>query len=266
MKIAFIGGGAMAEAMIKGILGKGLAAPQDIIASDISQERLSLLNQAFSVRTATDNRQAIEGSEVIVLAIKPQNLNVVMKDISGRAREQMILSLVAGARIATIAKGLGHDLVVRAMPNTPAQIGEGVTVWTASVEVSPGQKEVAQSIWEALGREIYVGDETYIDMATAITGSGPAYIFLIIEALIDAAVHIGWPRKTAEELVVQTVLGSARLIQATGKHPTELRRMVTSPGGTTAEGLRELEEGGLRDLLARAVIAAYEKAKVLGGE
>ena len=266
MKIAFIGGGLMAEAMIKGILGKGLARPQDIIASDISQERLSLLSQAYSIRTTSDNRQAIDGSEVVVLAIKPQNLNAVMKDISGLAKEQMMLSIVAGARIATLVKGLKHNLMIRAMPNTPAQIGEGVTVWTASVEVSPGQKEVAQSIWEALGKEIYVGNEKYIDMATAISGSGPAYTFLIIEALIDAAVDIGWPRETAGELVVQTVLGSTRLIQATGKHPAELRNMVTSPGGTTEEGLIVLEEGGLRALLAHAVIAAYDKAKVLGGK
>jgi len=266
MKIAFIGGGRMAEAMIKGILGKGLARPQDIIASDISQERLALLSQAYSIRTTSDNRQAIDGSEVVVLAIKPQNLNAVMKDISGLAKEQMILSIVAGARIATITNGLEHNLLIRAMPNTPAQIGEGMTVWTATGEISQEQKEVAQSIWQALGREIYVRDEKYLDMATAISGSGPAYIFLTIEALIDAAVDIGWPQETAEELVVQTVLGSARLIQATGKHPTELRNMVTSPGGTTEEGLIVLEEGGLRSLFARAAIAAHEKAKVLGGK
>jgi len=263
MKIAFIGGGVMAEAMIKGILGKGLATPRDIVASDISQERLSLLDQAYGVRTTTDNRQAIEGSEIAVLAIKPQNLNAAMKDVSGLAKEQLILSIVAGARIATIANGLGHNLVVRAMPNTPAQVGEGITVWTTSIEVSQGQKDVAQSVWQTLGKEIYVGDEKWIDMATAISGSGPAYIFLTIEALIDAAVHIGWPRETAEELVVQTVLGSTRLIQITGKHPAELRNMVTSPGGTTAEGLLQLEEGGLRAILAHAVIAAYEKAKGL---
>jgi len=266
MKITFIGGGTMAEAMIKGILGKGLARQQDIMASDINQERLSLLSRAYNIRTTSNNRQAIAGSEVVVLAIKPQNLNEVMKDISGLAKEQMMLSIVAGARIATIARGLEHDLVVRAMPNTPAQIGEGMTVWTASGEISQEQKEVAQSIWQALGREIFVADEKYIDMATAISGSGPAYIFLTIEALIDAAVDIGWPQETAGELVVQMVLGSTRLIQATGKHPTELRNMVTSRGGTTAEGLRELEEGGLRALLARAVIASHERAKVLGGK
>ena len=259
MKIAFIGGGVMGEAMMKGILGKGLAKPQDITASDISQKRLSILNQAYGVRTVSDNREAIRGSEVIVLAIKPQNLNEAMKDISGLPQEQMVLSIVARASIATIAKSLGHNLIVRAMPNVPAQVGEGITVWTTSDKVSQKQKEVARSIWRALGKEIYVNDEKYLDMATAISGSGPAYIFLVIEALIDAAVHIGWPREMAEELVLQTVLGSAHLMQATGKHPAELRNMVTSPGGTTAEGLLRLEAGGLRALLAQAVIAAYEK-------
>jgi pyrroline-5-carboxylate reductase len=151
------------------------------------------------------------------------------------------------------------------MPNTPAQIGEGMSVWTASTEVSQGQKEMARAILGALGKEIYVPDEKYLDMATAVSGSGPGYIFLIIEAIVDAAVHIGLPREMAEELVIQTVLGAARLAQETGKHPEELRDMVTSPGGTTAEGLRKLEEGELGALLARAVIAAYEKAKELGG-
>ncbi len=266
MRIAFIGGGVMGEAMIKGILGQGMARPQDITASDIDPERLSTLSQGYGIKTSANNRQAMEGSEVVVLAIKPQNLKEVLEGIRSPAKEQLILSIVAGASIATIAKGLGHNLVVRAMPNTPAQIGEGITVWTASDEVSPGQKEMAQSILGALGKEIYVSDEKYLDMATAVSGSGPAYIFLVIEALVDAAVHIGWPRETAEELVLETVLGAARLAQATGKQPAELRRMVTSPGGTTAEALLQLEQGGLRAVIDRAVIAAYEKAKVLGGK
>jgi len=266
VKIAFIGGGVMAEAIIKGILGRGVARPQDITASDIDRERLFALGQDYGIRTSADNRQAIEGAEIVVLAIKPQNLKQVMEDLQGQAKEQLFLSIVAGASMATISAGLEHNLVVRAMPNTPAQIGEGITVWTASDEVSQGQKEMARSILGALGKEIYVSDEKYIDIATAVSGSGPAYIFLVIEALVDAAVHIGWPRETAGELVLETVLGAARLVQATGKQPAELRKMVTSPGGTTEEALLQLEEGGLRDLIDRAVVAAYEKAKILGGE
>ena len=266
MRIAFIGGGVMGEAMIKGILGQGVARPQDITASDTDPERLSALSQGYGIKTSANNRQAMEGVEVVVLAIKPQNLKEVLEGIRGPDKEQLILSIVAGASIATIAKGLGHNLVVRAMPNTPAQIGEGITVWTASDEVSQGQKEMARSILGALGKEIYVSDEKYIDIATAVSGSGPAYIFLVIEALVDAAVHIGWPRETAGELVLETVLGAARLAQATGKPPAELRKMVTSPGGTTEQALLQLEQGGLRAVIDRAVAAAYEKAKVLGGK
>ena len=266
MKIAFIGGGVMAEAMIKGILGQGVARPKDITASDINPERLSALSQGYGIKTSADNRQAMEGADVVVLAIKPQNLKEVLDGIRGQAKEQLILSIVAGASIAAIAKGLGHNLVVRAMPNTPAQIGEGITVWTASDEVSKGQKKMAQSILGALGKEIYVSDEKYIDIATAVSGSGPAYIFLVIEALVDAAMHIGWPQETAGELVLQTVLGAARLAQETGKQPAELRKVVTSPGGTTEAALLQLEQGGLRALIDRAVIAAYEKARILGSK
>jgi pyrroline-5-carboxylate reductase len=266
VRIAFIGGGVMGEVIIKGILSQGLARPQDITASDIDMERLSALSQGYGIKTSANNRQAMEGAEVVVLAIKPQNLKEVLEGIRGPAQEQLILSIVAGASIAAIVKGLGHNLIVRAMPNTPAQIGEGITVWTASDEVSQGQKEMAQSILGALGKEIYVSDEKYLDMATAVSGSGPAYIFLVIEALVDAAVHIGWPREKAEELVLQTILGATRLVQATGKQPAELRKMVTSPGGTTEEALLQLEQGGLRALIDRAVIAAYEKAKGLGGK
>ncbi|TET38335.1 MAG: pyrroline-5-carboxylate reductase [Dehalococcoidia bacterium] len=267
MQIAFIGGGVMGEAMIRGILSKGLATPEEIIANDISGPRRSTLAENYRIRTTEDYGIAVKGANIIVIAVKPQNLSELMPELKDRfVRGHLVLSIVAGASLVTIANGLGHKSVVRAMPNTPAQIGEGMSVWTASSEVSESQKEVAKSILGALGKEIYVSDEKYIDMATAISGSGPAYIFLVIEALIDAAVHIGWPRETAGELVLQTVLGATRLAQETGKHPVELRNMVTSPGGTTVEGLLQLEEGGLRALLAHAVIAAYEKAKILERE
>jgi len=150
------------------------------------------------------------------------------------------------------------------MPNMPAQVGEGMTVWTATAEVNQKQKDMAQSILAAMGKEIFVSSEKYIDMATALSGSGPAYVFLIIEALVDAGVHIGMPRDMAEKLVIQTVLGSTRALEVMGKHPAELKNMVTSPGGTTSEGLLQLETGGLRSLLLKAVIAAYNKSKALG--
>jgi pyrroline-5-carboxylate reductase len=162
-----------------------------------------------------------------------------------------------------LCQGLDHSSVVRAIPNMPAQIGEGMTVWTATTETKARHKKLAQIVVGALGKEIYVADEKYLDMATALSSSGPAYVFLFIEALIDAGVHIGLPRDMAKELVLQTVLGSTRTVEKTGRHPADLRNMVTSPGGTTTEALFELEKGRFRSLLLEAVAAAYKKAESL---
>ena len=264
MQLTFIGGGVMAEAMIQGILNQELTSPQSIVASDISAQRCEFLSQRHGVSTVSDNRSALEKAEVIILAIKPQVLGKVMEELKGLFQPaQLVLSIVAGATLTALEQGLNHRVLVRAMPNTPAQIGEGMSVWTATTEVSREQKEMAQSILGALGTVIFVPDEKFIDMATAVSGSGPAYIFLTIESLIDAAVHIGLPQELARELVVQTVSGSAHLVQATGKHPAELKNQVTSPGGTTAEGLLRLEQGGIRALFTQAVIAAHQKAKGL---
>ncbi len=267
MKIAFIGGGNMAEAMLSAILDKGLSLPQDISVSDISETRRQYLEQKYGVVVMSDNRLAAEKGDVVVLAIKPQNLAEVMAGLNGQLNSaQLVLSIIAGARINTLCLGLNHSSVVRAMPNTPAQIGEGISVWTATAEVTEQQRGWASSILGTIGKEIYVGDEKYIDMATAVSGSGPAYFFLYVEVLVEAAMHIGLPRDMAQELVLQTMLGSGHLIQKSGKQPSELRRMVTSPGGTTAEALLELEKGGFADLVKKAVSAAYNKAKVLGSE
>jgi len=265
MRISFIGGGIMGEAMIRGILDKGLAKVGDIVASDISEERRFYLKKKYGVATVSDNRSAAEKTEVIVLAVQPVSLPEVMRGLKGFLQpKQMVLSIVAGVAVASLCHGLDHKAVVRAMPNMPAQIGEGVSVWTAASEVKKEQKQKARSTLSALGKEFFASDERYLDMATAVSGSGPAYIFLIIESLIDAAVHLGLPRELAQELVLETVSGATHLAQKWGKHPAELRNLVTSPGGTTAEGLLQLEEGGLRALLAQAIIASYEKAKALG--
>ncbi len=264
MRISFIGGGVMGEAMINSVLAKGVAANEEIIVSDISQLRRDLLAEKYKVRTTPNNLQALAGAEVVVLAVKPQDLRPVLNELAaGLSPKQLVLSIVAGATLSTLCRGLNHSGVVRAMPNMPAQVGEGITIWTATSEVTHGQKELARYLLAALGREIYVDNEKYIDMATAVSGSGPAYVFVIIEALIDAGVHIGLPREIAEKLVVETVLGSVRALQVMAKHPAELRNLVTSPGGTTVEGLLQLEKGGLRSLLLQAVIATYEKAKAL---
>ncbi len=267
MRIAFIGGGTMAEAMIRALLDKGLVAPESITASDINPERCKALGQKYSVATTDHNEKALQSAENVILAVKPQALGEVMDQLRGMPNpQQLVLSIVAGATITALSRGLDHVQVVRAMPNMPAQIGQGVSVWTAAEAVGEEQRKTAKSILATLGKEVYVPDEGYIDMATAVSGSGPAYLFLVVEAFIDAAVHIGLPRPLAEELVLETMLGSAALAQSWRRHPAELRNMVTSPGGTTADGLLELERGGLRAMLDQAIKAGYEKARRLGGE
>ena len=254
----------MGEAMLSAILDKGLSQPSEISVSDISESRRQHLEQKFGVRVMNDNRLAAGGGEVVVLALKPQNLAEVMAELSGQFKPaQLVLSIIAGATIQTLTTGLNHSHVVRVMPNTPAQIGEGMSVWTATTEVTGQQRERASAILSTIGKEIYV-DEEYIDMATAVSGSGPAYFFLFVETLVDAAVHVGLPPDAAQELVLQTMLGSGHLIQKSGKPPAELRRMVTSPGGTTAEALAEVEKGGFAELVRQAVSAAYNKARSLG--
>ncbi|MFH1485298.1 MAG: pyrroline-5-carboxylate reductase [Chloroflexota bacterium] len=266
MKVTFVGGGVMGEAMIDAVLGKGIASPDAIMVSDVSLERRARLREHFGISVTADNREAVRWGQVVVLAVKPQVLPKVLAELEGVAEShQVVLSIVAGAGLKAILSGLKHGKAVRAMPNTPAQIGEGVTVWTCTEEVTQEERAAAQSILAALGEEIYVEDEKYIDMATALSGSGPAYVFLIMEALIDAGVYIGMRRDVAHRLILRTLLGSARLVEKTGKHPAELRNMVTSPGGTTAEALMELEQAHLRTILADAVLAAYEKARDLGG-
>lgn len=265
MKIVFIGAGVMGEAMIKGILSKNVAGPGDVVASDISEARRSLLKRSYGVQTSARNGVAIGNSDVVVLAVKPQFLSEAMAELKGKIpAASLVISIVAGAKIASLRTGLAHQAIVRSMPNMPAQIGEGMTVWTATAEVNAVQRGVTQAILGALGKEIFVSDEKFLDMATAVSGSGPAYFFLVIEALIDAAVHTGFSREVATELVIQTAVGSAKVMETTARHPAELRNMVTSPGGTTAEALLKLEQGGLRGLIMQAVVAAYEKAKKLG--
>ncbi len=266
MKLAFIGGGTMAEAIIGGVLSKGIAAREDISVGEYLEARCQVLDERYGVFSTTDNFKAMEQGDIVVLSIKPQNLSEVMAQLGGSLRsDQTILSIIAGARMSAIVDGLGHTSVIRVMPNTPAQIGEGMSLWTCSPGVGEEVRQSAQSILRTMGEEIYVSDEKYMDMATALSASGPAYVFLFIESLIDAGVHLGLPRDMSRTLALQTVLGSARLVKETGKHPAELKDMVSSPGGTTVEALLALEEGSFRATVVSAVIAAYEKSIELGG-
>ena len=266
MKLAFIGGGIMGEAIIAGVLANKLASPSGISVCEVVADRRKYLAETHGVAVTDDPAKAVAGADIVILAVKPQEFAAAGKPLAGNLTDaQTVMSIMAGVTSQTIKGTLKHEAVVRAIPNTPAQIGAGMTVWTAAPTVSDEGRQSVSSILSVLGQEIYAAEEKYIDMATAVSSSGPAYIFLVIEAMIDAAVHIGLRRDMAVPMVLQTVLGSARYAQETGKHPAELRNQVTSPGGTTTEGLLVLEEAGLRAAFMDAVQAAYEKAKQLGG-
>ncbi len=257
----------MGEAMLSRVVEKNFSPREAILVSEPSGDRRQYLERTYHVHTTDSNQSAAALSELIVLAIKPQILPQVMEGLKGSFKpSQLVLSIIAGARIDTLRKGLNHVSIVRAMPNTPAQIGIGMTVWTATPEVNEKQKQMAKTILGSIGQEIYVDDEKYLDMATAVSGSGPAYFFLFAEALADSAVSIGIPRDMAEKLVMQTMLGSGSLLSKSGKPAAELRRMVTSPGGTTAEAVASFEKSGFNEIVRQAVTAAYEKAKQLGGQ
>ncbi len=269
-KIAFIGPGVMAEAMIKGLLAQQVFPPESVLAAGPRRERLEKLQRRYQIAGYTDNALAARLADVLVLSVKPQRLDEVMNDLRGALRKSaLVLSIVAGARIEKIASGLEHETIVRAMPNTPAQIGEGITVWTDSPAVDEAQREAAARILGAFGEQIYMEDEDYLDMATALSGTGPAYVFLFMEALVDAGVHMGFPRRVAEKLVAQTLRGSVdyylqHMDNGSALHLAHLRNQVTSPAGTSAAALYYLEKAGFRTALSRAVWAAYERSRDLG--
>ena len=270
-KIAFIGSGAMAEAMISGLLRQKLAIAENLLAADTRLERVEELQQKYGVQPFTSNNQAAAQADVVVLSVKPQRLTEVLKSLKGAvSAHALVLSIVAGAPMAKISNGLAHKAVVRSMPNTPAQIGQGITVWMASPAVNESQKAMAQTILGALGEEVNVDDESYLDMATALSGTGPAYVFLFMEAMIDAGVHLGFSRRVSEQLVLTTIKGSVAYYEAlnekNGVHVAALRNQVTSPGGTTAEAMYFLEKAGFRPALSRAIWAAYQRSLELGKE
>ena len=266
-KITFIGPGVMAEAMITGLIRQNVAGPEAISASGPSSARGEELQARYGISPYTNNREAAQGADVVVLSVKPQRLDHVLIGMRGAIKpEALVLSIVAGAPISKISSGLGHAAVVRAMPNTPAQIGEGITVWTADPAATDEQREMARQILKALGDEIFMEEENYLNMATALSGTGPAYVFLFMEAMVDAGVHLGFPRRVAEQLVAQTVRGSVDFYTKGDDpvHLAHLRNQVTSPGGTSAAALYYLEKAGFRTAISRAIWAAYERSRELG--
>ena len=264
-RIAFVGCGVMAEAIAAALLRAGLVSVHQLTGGEPNARRRQELIARLGLETTPDNRAAVRGADLVVLSVKPQTLEAAMRDLVGAlAPEQVVLSIVAGATLRRLQEGLRHERVVRSMPNTPAQIGYGATVWYPAPSLTPEDEQLVRTVLEAMGLAIRVDNEDMVDMATALSGTGPAYVFLIMEALIDAGVHLGFSRSVAEQLVQQTILGSVLFAQETGKHPAELRNMVTTPGGTSAAALYEMERGGLRTVIARAVWAAYRRAKELG--
>ena len=265
--IATVGSGVMAEAMIAGLLKGALVEPGQVVASHPRTERREHLEREYSIRAVAGNADAIRDADVILFAIKPQMLGRVGREIGPHLRRgQLVLSVIAGATTAALTGTLGHDQVIRAMPNTPARLGKGMTVWYATPETTTEQREQAAALLGALGAQLEVDDEKFVAMATAVSGTGPTYVFLVMEALIDAAVHLGFPRHVAHDLVIETLEGSTLFAKQSGMHPAELRNMVTSPGGTSAAALHELESGRLRTVLSEAVWAAYRRTVELGDQ
>lgn len=267
-RLAFIGCGVMAESMIAGLLRKEIVLPSQIVASHPREERRRELADRYGIEAFEQNAEAVQAlpeNGIILLSVKPQRINSVLHDLKGAVRPtQLVISIIAGARIEKISKALSNDLVVRAMPNTPSQIGAGMTAWTCSENVDDAHRSQVRTMLSALGKELHVETENMIDMATSLSATGPTYIFMVMEAMTDAGVHLGFSREIAKELVQQTMLGSVLFAMESHKHPAELRNMVTSPGGTSAEAIYQMEKGTLRTVLSKAIHAAYKRAVELG--
>ena len=270
LHLAFVGCGVMGESMIAGLLRQKLVNPANITASHPREPRRSELTQRYGITAVESNRRTAESmagyqNSAVVLCVKPQRLESVLNDLNGCLHpDQLVISIVAGATIEKLAEQLGTAKVVRAMPNTPSQIGAGMTAWTCTVAVSESEREHVRDLFSSLGRELFVETQNMIDMATSLSATGPTYIFLVMEALTDAGVHLGFSRDMAKELVQETMLGSVKFAMESHKHPAELRNMVTSPGGTSAEAIYQMEKGTLRTVLSKAVYAAYKRAVELG--
>jgi len=266
VKVALIGGGNMGEAILSALITHRLVRPDDVVVADTKSERQAYLKQKYGVFTTRYNPEAAVRGDVVILAVKPQHVDEVARELKGSLRSnQLVISIIAGKKLATLCQGLEHENIVRAMPNTPAQIGKGMTVWTATENTLAADRATAEVILKMMGQAVYTPDEAVLDMATAVSGSGPAYVFLFLEALLKAGENIGLTPELARLFALETVLGATEYVQRSGQDLTELRSNVTSPGGTTAAALKVFEEGKFADLIGRAVVAAYKRAQELGG-
>lgn len=258
--LGVVGAGVMAEAMIAGLLRQGLLSSSQVVCSHPRAERARELADRLGVTVLADNAEVARSADILLLAVKPQVLPRVLGQLAGAVRpETLVISIVAGASSSALSARLKHRAIVRTMPNTPAQIGAGVSVWFATPEVSPQAKSQVRALLSALGSELEVDDERQVVMATAVSGTGPTYAFLFSESLVEAAVHLGFPRHLARRLVLETLRGSIEFAIQSGEHPAQLRDMVTSPGGTSAEALAALERGRFRTVIGDAVWAAFRR-------
>jgi pyrroline-5-carboxylate reductase len=262
VKVAIIGGGVMGEAILGAAIERGVFDASHVTVCELLEHRRAQLHAEYGVGVTTDSSSCMEEADFVLLSVKPQEVH----SVHGALRpEALLLSIMAGVRIDSLRKEFRHNRIIRVMPNTPAAAKAGMSVWTATAEVSEPQRDLARGLLSAIGREIFVDDEKKVDMATAVSGSGPGYVFLMIEAMIEGAVTIGLTRKQAEEMVVQTVYGSAVYAQESGQSAANLRALVTSPAGTTAAGLLELERAGVRAAIIDCIGAAYARSIELGG-
>lgn len=262
-KLAFVGGGQMAEAMIGGLLAGNVCRPELVWATDPVPARCDHLKGQFAVRTGSDNREAVAWADVVILAVKPQVLGPVLKALSGDLHRVLVISIAAGVTIQSMtSQAPTATRVIRAMPNMPALVREGITALSWSGTLTEEDQEIARTVFQAVGRVIPV-EERLMDAVTGLSGSGPAYVFQAIEALADGGVKMGLPRQIAEVLAAQTVLGAAKMVLESGDHPAKLKDRVASPGGTTIAGLHRLEEGRFRATLMGAVEAATKRSQEL---
>jgi len=264
-KIGFLGAGNMAEALIRGLIKAGLIGPEAIFASDVRLDRLEELGKLYGIHTLSDNSLLVKRADVVILAVKPQVIREVAEEVRPAIkRDTLVISIAAGVSTETLRRLLPDSVrLIRVMPNTPALVLEGATAVARAAGLDPGDLELAHEIFSAVGKVVIL-DEGLLDAVTGLSASGPAYVALVIEALADGGVRAGLDRQTAMTLAIQTVLGSARLLLETGKHPAELKDMVSSAGGTTIAGIQALEEGGLRSALINAVERATLRSKELG--
>jgi pyrroline-5-carboxylate reductase len=268
-KLGFIGGGNMAEALVNGLVSASFMNSKNIFVSEPSQLKRDTLHTKFKIKVTGDNHELVKKCDILILAVKPQILKEVLHDIRLLVdSDKLVISVAAGVPISIMDAALRGDSkkkfsLVRTMPNTPALVQEGVTAIASSKHVSKADIRIAHRIFEAVGRTVGV-EEDQLDAVTGLSGSGPAYIFMLIESLSDAGVKMGLTREVANTLTIQTILGSAKLARETGKHPGELKDMVTSPAGTTIAGLHALEEGGFRTTIMNAVEDATLRSRRLG--